>query len=177
MKKILRTFVCLFLVFGAAAFSACSSAPKTTSLTISDLRATSESMLADLYACGVLDTVAEDFPDGRPVITVGKIIDRTSCRVQTSVLANRIFDSLSRGGHVAVMSSDQYAREVAEYEKLLGGDDSVQLPALVLSGKIYEGYVREGRVETRNYELRLALNKGATEIWSNTQAIDKSREY
>ncbi len=171
----------LFVVFAAfaALFSACSTPPKTTSITIPDLRATAEKMLEDLYTCGVLDTVAEDFPDDKPVITVGKIIDRTSCRVQTSVLANRIFDSLSRSGHVAVMTADRYASETAEYERLLSGKkgDSETVPALVLSGKISEGYVREGRVETRNYELRLALNKGSTEIWSNTLAIDKSREY
>lgn len=171
----------LFVVFAAfvALFSACSAPPKTTSLTFADLRTTSEKMLQDLYTCGVLDTVAEEFPDDKPVITVGKIIDRTSCRVQTSVLANRIFDSLSRSGHVAVMTSDRYASESAEYERMLSGKkgDSEVVPALVLSGKISEGYVREGRLETRYYELRLALNKGTTEIWSNTLEIDKSREY
>lgn len=179
MNRFRQIALCIVFAMFAMLFSACSTPPKTTSITIPDLRATAEKMLADLYTCGVLDTVAEDFPDDKPVITVGKIVDRTSCRVQTSVLANRIFDSLSRSGHVAVMTADRYAREVAEYESMLSGkkDDSDSVPALVLSGKIFEDRVREGRVETRNYELRLALNKGTTEIWSNTLAIDKSREY
>ncbi|MGN0835021.1 MAG: hypothetical protein ACI4QA_04235 [Candidatus Spyradosoma sp.] len=153
-KKILAAFVVALVPW----FSGCAS-NSTVELTAEDYQAAALSCLEKLYQDGVLDRLEES-----PTIKVTRVLNRTSCNVQTDWITSIIISDLNRQGKVRALTEDTYMREKAEWERIMSGKcelgESSVFADITLSGKIYEDHHRAGRGVRKTYMFRLELNMG-----------------
>lgn len=158
--------------------SCCSTPPQSVELTAEDYNVMAKSCLEQIYQTGVFD----DF-DETPKIKVSRIIDRTSCGVQTSWITDIVITELNRNGKVIALSEDAYSKDIINIKTTMGDNEYLdslsneEYPDITLSGNIRENSNRVGRTVTKTYRLTLDINKEGKKVGSYCHEVTKTRTY
>lgn len=140
-------------------------------INMADWNDAAASLVNDMLSSGCLSTFKP-----KPVkMSVGRIINRTSSAIETDLLTRQITIALNNSGTVRVISTDAYSQEQRKYEAFIN-DKKVELPKLVMTGKIIEDRESIDGVREVTYIFFLSLSSGGEVIWESQKQIAKQSE-
>ncbi len=110
----------------------------------------------------------------KPVLLeVSRIVNRTSDRIDTDMLTKRITIALNNSGVAIAKTSDQYSKELAEYNRFMSNKGTVPAAKITISGKILEDRESVDRDREVTYTFQMSINSDGVMIWEDQVQIAK----
>jgi PBP1b-binding outer membrane lipoprotein LpoB len=138
-----------------------------------DLTDISHKMALSLLESGTLD----EAPQKPAVITIGRVVNKTSQRLDTDWFARRFCTILLKSGK-ATCAATGWIEAPSNGERSRSRAEAMMNANWRLSGEISESLAKPGRTTSRTYFVNLTLTdvKANVIVWSDDKEITKAAE-